>query len=89
MTVSASGMHWFVPHCWKPELQAKPHVLAAHVGCAFDTGVVQTSRQVPQLFRSVVVSVHSVGIPVAGGVAGHAVSPAVQCSVHLLLAHAA
>jgi len=70
-------------------LQAKPHVLAAHVGCAFDTGVVQTSRQVPQLLRSVVVSVHSVGIPVAGGMAGHAVSPAVQSNVHALCAHAA
>jgi hypothetical protein len=64
-------------------------MLAAHVGCAFETGVVHTSRQVPQLFRSVVVSVHSVGIPVAGGMAGHAVSPAVQCSVHARFAHAA
>jgi hypothetical protein len=71
-------------HPRKPLLQANPHLLAAHVGDAFATVVVHTSPQLPQLPRSVVVFVHSVGLAT-----GHAVSPALQSSVQTPAAHAA
>jgi hypothetical protein len=62
---------------------ANPHWLEAHVGCALAIAVVHTSPQLPQLLVSSVVLAHSVGAAV-----GHAVSPALQFSVHAPAAHA-
>src|ERR1700734_3113849 len=82
--VSARARHELPLHSWKPVLHANPHWLPAHVAWAFATAVLQTSPQLPQLLRSVIVSAHSVGTA-----AGHAVNPALQSSVHAPAAHAA
>ena len=87
LTVSASGMQLVgaaAGHPRNPLLQANPHSLAAHVGDAFATVVLHTSPQLPQLLRSVVVFVHSVGLAT-----GHAVSPALQSRAQAPAAHAA
>jgi len=83
LTVSGPGMHVLALQRRNPVLHANPHVLAPHVGCAFCTAVLHTSPQLPQLFRSVTVSAHSVGLAV-----GHAVNPALQFRVHAPEAHA-
>jgi hypothetical protein len=64
-------------------LHAKPHWLALHVACALATVVEHAFPQLPQLLRSVVVSVHSLGLPV-----GQPVNPLLQVKLQLLPMHA-
>jgi hypothetical protein len=66
-------------------LHVKPHCLLLHASVALFGGWGHAKPQLPQLLRSFVRSSHVVGTPVAG----HAVRPGLQLSVHPPPEHAA